>query len=510
VKPVKLNVATTNAAAARVDLLVVTMREGESRIAGALDRKAARAVETLVASASFTGKEGKSAWFPAPGKGGARAILVVGLGKPRRDLAEMTRRAAGIALGKAGDLHATRVAFVPPSDDAALAEAAAEGFLLADYKFDRYKTAGKTDGAKGAKGAKGATKKKPEPETTVTLHVGAAARAHLKKEMPRLEALTAGVKLARDLGNEPSNVMTATRLAESARQVAKDRKDSGLRCDVLNLEQIRARGMGAYLGVASGSREEPRFIHLSWKPKKPSGRRVALVGKGLCFDSGGISIKPAQNMEDMKFDMCGAAAVIGVFSCLPELGISDEVHGFVAATENMPGGAAVKPGDILKSMAGRTIEVINTDAEGRLTLVDAITFALESKPDVVIDIATLTGAVAVALGSATGIMSNDDDLRNALWRASDETGERAWPLPLFDDYKTQLKSEYADVKNLGERYGGALTAGLFIQEWVPEGLPWAHLDIAGSAWSDREGAYCPKGATGIAVRTLAHWLRTRG
>lgn len=209
-------------------------------------------------------------------------------------------------------------------------------------------------------------------------------------------------------------------------------------------------------------------------------------------------------------DMCGSAAVLGLFRCLPDLGIPQEVHGFIASTDNMPSGSAIKPGDIVRSMSGRTIEVINTDAEGRLTLVDAITQALRTKPDVVIDLATLTGACAVALGAATGIMSNDRELQDALVASSDATGERAWPLPLFADYEPQLQSEFADVKNVGERYGGALTAGLFIQQWVPEGLPWAHLDIAGSAWTGAELPYCPKGATGIGVRTLAHWLGSLG
>jgi leucyl aminopeptidase len=233
---------------------------------------------------------------------------------------------------------------------------------------------------------------------------------------------------------------------------------------------------------------------------------VAVVGKGLTFDSGGISIKPSAGMEDMKFDMCGSAAVVGLFHCLPDLGVAQEVHGFIAATDNMPSGSAIKPGDIVKSMAGRTIEVVNTDAEGRLTLVDAITHALKSKPDVVIDVATLTGACAVALGAATGIMSNDRALRDALWQASDRAGERAWPLPLFADYRSQVQSDFADIKNVGERFGGALTAGLFIQEWIPEGLPWAHLDIAGSAWSHSDLPNGAKGATGVVVRTLATWL----
>ena len=492
----KLSLSAADANLGRAHVLAVAVREGGAIAAPGLDKRVASRLESLRASIRFNGKDGKSVVAPAP-QGLGRLVLFLGVGR-RRDLLEMARRLAGTALGKCSEVSATRLVVVPPEATQASAEAVVEGLLLADYKFDRHKT-----GDAKAKPAK------KEGDVVAGIVLAAPIGKALKSSLPRLAALSEGVKLARDLGNEPSNVLTPARLAAAAQELARDRRGAGVTCKVLGPAEIEKLGMGAFLGVAKGSREEPRFIHLTYKPKGArGGTRVAVVGKGLCFDSGGISIKPAAGMEDMKFDMCGAAAVLGLFRCLPDLGLPHEVHGYVAATENMPGGAAIKPGDILRSMSGRTIEVLNTDAEGRLTLVDAITYALRDEPEVIVDLATLTGACVIALGAASGIMSNDAGLRDALWRSSDATGERAWPLPLFEDYKSQLKSDYADVKNLGERGGGALTAGLFIQEWVPEGLPWAHLDIAGSGWADRDGAYTRKGATGVGVRTLAHWLAT--
>ena len=490
----KLNLGPAAAEASKVDVLAVPVFEGGS-VEGMVGKPAARSIGRALSSAQFSGKEGKTLVVAAPAGVAARAVMLIGLGRRGRDTAEATRRAAGTALGKASEASMRRIAFAPPSADAAVIAAACEGFLLADYTFSKYKSA---------------NGKKDSPEKTVTVACSADAKAAVTAELPLLRSLAAGVKTARDLGNEPANVLTPIQLAEEAMAVARERKADGVKCQVLGLKEIEKLGMGAYLAVARGSVNEPRFIHLTWTPKRRTGRKVALVGKGLCFDSGGISIKPAGGMEDMKHDMCGAATVVGLFRCLPDLGVGHEVHGFIAACENMPSGSACRPGDIVKSMSGRSIEIINTDAEGRLTLVDAMQYAMQGNPDVMIDLATLTGACAVALGEASGIMSNDPALRDALWRSSDATGERAWPLPLFEDYKGQIKSEHADVKNLGDRFGGALTAGLFLQEWVPATLPWAHLDIAGSAWTGRELSYCPKGATGIGVRTLAHWLRSFG
>ena len=495
----KLTLGTPSVRSARADALVVTVFEGSRSVAGPLDAATASALSKLMAAGGgFSGKLGKVLTMPSPARFGARTVAFVGLGRKGRDLAEMTRRAAGTAQGKSGTFGAKSLVFLPPAEDAATVAAACEGFLLADYTFGRHQTTP----------ASGAQAKKPA-EKAVTVACPASAKAELTRQLPALRSLASAVALARDLGNEPANILTPVRMAEEAVALAKSRAKDGITCQVLGLKEIEKLGMGAYLAVARGSAHEPRFIHLTYRPKKRTGQRVALIGKGLTFDSGGISIKPAAAMDEMKHDMCGAAAVIGLFRCLPDLGIGHEVHGFVAACENMPSGTAFRPGDIVRSMAGRTIEVLNTDAEGRLTLVDAITYALRAEPDVMVDLATLTGACVVALGEASGIMSNDAALRDALWKSSDATGERAWPLPLFEDYMTQVKSEIADTKNLGERGGGALTAGLFLQAWVPDSVPWAHMDIAGSAWG-KEQPYCPKGATGIGVRTLAHWLRGLG
>ena len=495
----KFKIGGADAASLKADLLAVPVFQGSADPAGEWSPEAARQLKALLKKTGFGGGAGKVQGCAAPSGFGASRLLFVGLGREAdQEATEQARRFAGQVLGKLGEHGAATAVIAPPDGQAATAAACCEGLLLADYAFTARK--GKASKSNGAKA----------PETTLTVCVSDAARSAAKREVKVLEHVARGTKLARDLGNEPSNVLTPAELAKRAQEIVKGRAQEGLSCKVLGPAEIKKKKMDAFLSVAQGSDLPPRFIHLVYKPKKKTkdSKRLAIIGKGLTFDSGGISIKPSPGMEDMKYDMCGSAAVLGLFEALPGLGIPHEVHGFVAACDNMPSGKSYKPGDIIGSMAGKTIEVLNTDAEGRLTLVDALTYALTVKPDAMVDLATLTGACAVALGTATGIMANDDDLRAALHEASDATGELAWPLPLFPDHAPQLKSHFADLKNLGERFGGALTAGLFLKEFVPDDVPWAHMDIAASAWSGKDGPYTPKGGTGIGVRTLCHWLRT--
>jgi leucyl aminopeptidase len=318
------------------------------------------------------------------------------------------------------------------------------------------------------------------------------------------EAIGAGQTFARGLQVLPGNVATPTYIANQARELA---QRHGFEVTVLDKASIVREKMGALLSVAQGSAEEPRFIALEYKGSDAAP--VVLVGKGVTFDSGGISIKPAQNMEDMKYDMSGAAAVLGTFEALGRLKPKVHVVGLIPSTENMPSGTAVKPGDVVTSHLGKTIEVINTDAEGRLILCDALSYARRYQPAAVVDIATLTGAMVVALGhTATGVMGDDEKLIEELRAAGDKAGERIWPLPLWEDYRDLMKSDIADVKNSGGRPAGSISAGWFLKEFV-DGFPWAHLDIAGTAYTERDEPTRVKGPTGMGVRLFTEFLLGR-
>jgi leucyl aminopeptidase len=299
-------------------------------------------------------------------------------------------------------------------------------------------------------------------------------------------------------------VATPSRLAEEAKKIG---SEHNMQVSVLERSDIEKLGMGAFLAVAKGTVEPPKFIVLEYEGAKRKGRPVALIGKSVTFDSGGISLKPSDNMEQMKYDMSGGATVLGVMRVAAQLQLPLNIVGFLPATDNMPSGTAIHPGDVVTSLSGKTVEIINTDAEGRLCLADALTYALRHKPIAMIDLATLTGAVVVALGHhAIGMMGNDAKLTAEIQKAADDTGERVWPLPLWDDYFNQIKSDVADLKNTGGRPGGSITAGLFLKQFVGE-TPWVHLDIAGTSWNG-EGPrpYIPKGSTGIGLRLLVQYL----
>ena len=307
------------------------------------------------------------------------------------------------------------------------------------------------------------------------------------------------MEFTRNLANEPAEYATPTKLAEVA-------KSLGLETKIYDRKDCEKMGMGAFLAVARGSQQEPKFIHIKYTPKNPA-KRIAIIGKGLCFDSGGMDLKPASSMLTMRDDMSGAACILGVMSKIKEFSPNIEVHGIIAACENMIGPNAYKPGDILKAKNGKTIEIDNTDAEGRVTLADALCYACELNVDEVIDIATLTGACMVALGThASGIMGNNKDLVNRLIQVGAKSGERYWEMPMYPEYFDSLKSEIADMKNSGARWGGTSAAGLFLQNFVTDNVKWAHLDVAGTAFLDKPQKEFIAGATGVGVRTLLNYI----
>jgi leucyl aminopeptidase len=371
--------------------------------------------------------------------------------------------------------------------------AAVEAALLAAWDFREYKS--KTDDA-------------PEPGVVTNITILAHHDAELKEferavEHGRITARAAN--FARELQTQPGNVLTPTYLADAAKSMA---AANGLKCTVLDKKAITKEGMKALLAVAQGSEEEPRFIILEHRGGGDS-RPVVLVGKGVTFDSGGISIKPAANMEEMKYDMSGAAAVIAAMQGIAQLNLKINVIGLVPSTENLPDGKAFKPGDVIGSHLGKTIEVVNTDAEGRLILADALSYASRYNPVAMVDAATLTGAVVVALGAhAIGLMGTDGALMDEVKAAGVRVGERCWPLPLWDEYRPQIDSDIADIKNSGGRWAGSITAGWFLKEFTGE-IPWAHLDVAGTAYKSEAVPYLRKGATGLPTRLFIEWVRAR-
>jgi leucyl aminopeptidase len=494
----KIDLGTGPLTAAGADVLVVERYAGETRLlpdTARVDRALGGLLGRALAEERFDAKVGETTHLHAEGRLGAKRVLVVGMGAPREGTAESVRRAASAAVRRARELGARTVAMgliggrLPA---ARRAQAIGEGVRLGLYTFDRYK----------------AKKEEDRAVETVTVIAERADQAAAREGLRVAELTAEATTFARDLINEPANSVTATVLAREAEAIA---RAGGLRVKVFDRAACERMGMEAFLGVNRGSQEPPRFIHLTYTPRGRARRRIALIGKGITFDSGGLDLKTAEGMAWMKGDMSGAAAVLGVMRVLPRLRPPVEVHGLVAATDNMPSGSAIKPGDILRAMNGKTIEVNNTDAEGRLTLADALGYARkEVKPDEIVDIATLTGACSIALGSlCAGAMSNDTRLQARVVRAGEEAGERVWPLPLIEEYREGLRSEVADMKNTGPRPGGAITAGLFLKEFAGE-TPWVHLDIAGAAFTERDLPYAPKGGVGFGTRTLLAYVMAAG
>jgi leucyl aminopeptidase len=472
-----------------VDLLVIPWFEGEAADAVAgLDAATSGELARALTRKEFRASPYEQFVTPvADNKWRARRVAVVGAGRADGG-SDRLRRLATMAGLSARQKREASLAFVVrgEGDRAALAQAVAEGLTLAEFNGGTYKT----------------TEPPPAPSPTVSIVVDPQELGdRLTHSVARGCVLGESSNMARALANEPGNTLTPREFAKRASDLA---GQAGVRVEILDETRIAELGMGLLLGVARGSSEPPRLMVFRHEPPgAPATPVLGLVGKGITFDSGGISIKPADGMERMKDDMAGGAAVACAMRAIALLGAPIRVIGVVPTTENMPGGRAIKPGDILKSAAGKTVEVINTDAEGRLILGDGLWYARQLGATHLVDVATLTGAVVVALGKITsGVFGTPGEWVERVRAVAAREGDRLWPMPIFDDYFEQLKSEIADFSNTGGRAAAAITAALFLKEFTG-GLPWAHIDIAGTAWADEARPFMPKGATGVAVRTLA-------
>jgi leucyl aminopeptidase len=494
-----LTVTSSKPTDLKVDALVVGVGKGPDGPvlapgAESVDKAFKGKLAATVASLGGTGAAGEVTKVPALGATRASVVVAVGLGegsgdggrrrRPATYEPETLRRAAGMA-GRA--LAGTRkVGLALPAKDAPAVEAVAQGALLGAYAYHRYRVASK--------------EKHKDPVESFTLVTGSAKDKAVKAAVEHARTVTDAVNLARDWVNTPPLDLPPAEFAAAATAAA---RDAGLGVEVLDEKALKKQGYGGILGVGQGSSRPPRLVKLTYTSRKAK-RHLALVGKGITFDSGGLSLKPSASMEWMKSDMGGAAAVIAAMTAIARLRPDVNVTGWAPMAENMPSGTAQRPSDVLTIYGGKTVEVLNTDAEGRLILADALVRASEEEPDLVVDIATLTGAQLVALGSRTAaIMSSTDEVREAVTAAAERAGEAMWPMPLPDELRASMDSEVADIANMGDKYGGMLVAGLFLKEFVPDGRRWAHLDIAGPAFNDsKPHGYTPKGGTGAGVRTL--------
>ncbi|GFE56900.1 leucyl aminopeptidase [Geobacter sp. AOG1] len=466
--------------------------DGELEWITRLDRAMEGRLLPLCRQEDFAGKLDKTKMVHTLGRLPAERILLVGLGKRKDFTVERLRRASGTmvqVLKKARLERGSSLLLCVAGDEPAKIRAVAEGALLGSYEFSQYKTAAGDESA----------------VTELTfLCPDKNVRTSVESFVAEAVCVCDAVSFARDLVSQPGNVATPTYLAEKGLEMA---ARQGMTCQVLEREELERLGMEALLAVSRGSHQPPRFIILEYHGDGAKGRPVVLVGKGVTFDSGGISLKPGAGMERMKDDMAGAAAVLGTLQAAAALRLPLHLVGLVPAAENLPGGGAYKPGDVVTAMSGKTIEVINTDAEGRLLLCDALHYAQRYRPAALIDLATLTGACIVALGNvATGLMGNDNNLKRSLQRAGEASGERVWELPLWEEYGELMKSDIADVKNAGGPTAGTISAGWFLQQFAGKAR-WAHLDIAGTAWEEKGQPHIPKGATGVGVRLLIEYLR---
>lgn len=489
---------------ARGDLLVVNEFEGIKKpggATGAVDKALDGMLSKIAKEEGFTGKEEEIVLFPTFGKIPAKRVLLVGLGNKKDFSHETVRRAAGRTIREAkrvqakkivSILHGAGIGGLKPREAAC---ALVEGLLLSDYQFTKYK-----------KEAVQKAKKTQIKEVLIPQLDNRSIKV-IEQGITEGRFRAEAVIFARDLVNEPSSEMTPVKLVEIARLIAN--KNSRVSVKIYGRSALERMGAGGILGVARGSAEEPYLIHFIYKPKIKA-KKIAICGKGVTFDSGGISIKPSDAMYIMKSDMAGGASIFGLFSKIREIEPKIEVHGIVGVCENMPSGQAIKPGDIVKTINGKTIEILHTDAEGRVVLADTLAYASKQKPDFIVDLATLTGSCRVALGEeVAGLMGNDLKLMGKIKEAARESGELVWELPLMKEYAGQIKSDIADVKNITQsRYAGVITAGLFLKEFISEGQPWAHLDIAGPAFAEKQTlSYVPIGGTGFGVRTLIDLLK---
>jgi leucyl aminopeptidase len=473
------------------DAIVVNLFQGVEEVSGAsaaVDKALGGAISSLISKGEFKGKFGEVSIVHTLGKLPARMVAIAGLGKQQDLNLDRIRGVAGEFCRSLRKLNCHRIATILHGagvggvEPGASAQAIVEGAVLGLYSFSRYK--------------------KPDYEDIGEMLIVGREQSTIpvvERGVHEGRIMAEATCLARDMVNEPANYMTPSRMADIAKEIA---DKHGLELNILNSEDMEAMGMGALLGVARGSSEPPKLITLGYKGDQRSEKAVGFVGKGITFDSGGISIKPSEGMGEMKDDMAGGAAGMAALSAIVQLKPKVNITAVVPATENLPSGTALKPGDILKAMNGKTIEVINTDAEGRLILADALSYAVKQGLSPLVDLATLTGACRVALGDGySGAFTNNQELLNEVMKAGDRSGEKLWQMPMPEEYKEQNKSEIADVKNTGNRYAGAITAALFLSEFV-DNTPWVHIDIAGTSLSSKETGYVVKGATGVGVRTL--------
>ena len=488
----RFDVKTTDPAKQPADLLIAAVFEGPELGPGARELGDAVGIDLIkvLKENQVRGKLGETFTVPTLGRASSASVLLVGLGKRSEVGGDVVRRAAGKIATRAARFRrlATLVPQAGPSWDEAV-QAFVEGLLLGGYRFDRYKR--DTDNGD-----------RPRWQS-VTILTGDADASAAREAIRRGEILAEATAWARDLVNMPAIDATPAYLADEAKKMA---AEVGLTCKVWNKAELQRGGFGGVIGVGQGSENEPRLIELRYEGGG-EGKPLALTGKGITFDSGGLSIKDAKNMEWMKSDMAGAATMLAAMRAIAQLGPAVDVIAAIPSAENLPGSTSIRPGDVLRHRGGTTSEVLNTDAEGRLVLADALAFLAEQEPRLIVDAATLTGACMIALGDELwGVMGNDREVVRGLLDAGEAEGEPGWELPLWQGYRKQIDSNIADVKNIGSRYGGAITAGLFLKEFVGD-VPWAHMDIAGVAFAERPGDYWPKGGTGTPVRTIVRFVQ---
>lgn len=479
--------------------MILPLLEGGKKLTGLaleIDKLSGGLISEVTDNGDFEAKASQVSVIYTGGNLPAKRLALVGLGKQKELNLEKIRSAFSSVMKHLRNINVKEASTsinlnLIPGKKNQIVEAAVEGALLGLYRYTPFKTVDRED-----------------LKDMEEFHIIADAGEYslVESAVKKAKIITDSVYFARDLISAPANEMTPTMMAQKALDIA-GRKN--ISCKVLDKRKMKEMGMNALLAVASGSHQEPKFIILEYTGRKKAAP-IVLVGKGLTFDSGGISIKPAEKMDEMKSDMSGGAAVMAVVMAAADLQLPLNITALVPATENLPGGSAYKPGDIIKSYSGKTIEVLNTDAEGRLILADALAYASsEFKPEAIIDIATLTGACVIALGDdVIGMLGTDEKLKKEIDKAAQHTGELVWELPLWDSYHELIKSDIADYKNSGGRPAGTITAAAFLSKFVGE-YPWVHLDIAGPAWTSKDKSYIPKGAAGVAVRLLVEFLRNR-
>lgn len=486
-----------NADQKRADLLVLPLFDGKIERGSSLDRvdkQLAGLISQTLKIEEFKGSAGELKTFHSHHKLKATYVMILGLGETKKFEIETIRKATGKVVAVAEQLKVKTISYaiIEATEDLcspeAAVEAATEAFVLAAYKFTTYKS---------------------KKSTASVVHsvayplISSKFAASCKQGIHRGALIANAANFARDLVNTPSHDKPPELLGKHAQKTA------GVRTRVFKAADLKRMGMGGLIGVGQGSMYPPVLVEMIYKPAGKAKKVIALVGKGVTFDSGGLSLKPPKSMETMKDDMAAAGAILGVMKTLKELKPNVEVRAYIPSAENMPDSNAMRPGDVLKMYSGKTVEVLNTDAEGRLILADALAYACKSKPDYIIDMATLTGACMVALGELySGIMGNNKELIQKVIEAGKSCGENIWELPLVEEYKDEMKSSVADIQNIGGPYGGTINGGLFLQEFVDPKIPWVHIDIAGPSWANKPHAYGPKGGTGVMVRTLCKLLKS--